>query len=136
MGALKLLRVNAYLLRALHDWAVDSGATPEIIVDATQAGIELPRQLMDNDALVLNISGLAANGLEIGNEWLSMRSRFNGVAHAVRIPITAVRALRVRETGDTLGLPPGDGTAPSGTETAQAPGSEAKPRRPALRVVK
>ena len=75
--------------------------TPEIVVDATHESVDLPRHLAGNDAVVLIISDQATAGLEIGNEWISTRTRFNGAAHIVRIPITAVPA---RETGHMVPL--------------------------------
>ena len=91
----------AYLLRAMREWMIDSATTPEIVVDATHESVDLPRHLAGNDAVVLIISDQATAGLEIGNEWISTRTRFNGAAHIVRIPITAVPA---RETGHMVPL--------------------------------
>ena len=121
--------INAYLLRAVREWMIDSGVTPEIVIDATTAGVELPQWLRGDQAVVLNVSDQATAGLALGNEWVSMRTRFNGASHTVRIPINAIRAVRARESGHLVPLA---GPEDAGGETQ----AQTKPQRAALRVVK
>ena len=116
----------------MREWMIDSATTPEIVVDATHESVDLPRHLAGNDAVVLIISDQATAGLEIGNEWISTRTRSNGAAHMVRIPIAAVRAVRARETGHMVPL----ATAGAATTPQEPDENKARPKRPALRVIK
>ena len=45
-----------YLLRALYDWIVDSGETPNILVDAEMYGVVVPQEYVQDGQIVLNIS--------------------------------------------------------------------------------
>ncbi len=129
-----------YLLRAMHEWISDSQCTPHIVVDAGMAGVEVPRQYVQDGKIVLNISWTATGQLQIGNEELSFSGRFGGASMHVRVPVPAILAIYARETGQGMifaeeGEPaPPDGTPP------ESPPQEPSPRegggRPRLKVVK
>lgn len=131
-----------YLLRAMHEWMTDNQQTPHLVVDATAADVEVPRQFVQDGKIVLNISFHATNGLTLGNERVEFNARFGGQTHHVRVPIQAVQGIYARETGQGMifsdeDVPP---TPPDDTPDAGGPASEgsgAKPRaRPQLKVVK
>ncbi|MCF6264768.1 MAG: ClpXP protease specificity-enhancing factor [Xanthomonadales bacterium] len=124
-----------YLLRALHQWIVDNGMTPHLLVDAKADGVDVPAQVVQNDKVILNISPNAVQGLDLGNEWIMMDARFSGKPHQLSIPVTAVIAVYARENGqgmmftdetDALQPPP----EPNGSD------SPAKPDGSHLKVVK
>ena len=136
-----------YLIRALHEWVVDNGLTPHILVNAEMNDVNVPEQHIENGKIVLNLSPSSVVGLEMGNEYISFNARFGGKATDIFFPVASVIALYARENGqgmvfaeeDTGGgdddTTPPDGTKPSGG----GPGSskdEAKVERPKLRVVK
>lgn len=135
-----------YLLRALNEWIADNGMTPHLLVDATQAGVQVPMSAVKEGKVVLNIAERAVVRLMIDNEAVSFTARFGGVSHPVYVPISAVLAIYSRETGQGMALPDdvapgpepeGDDEPPSpdtppGDETPPTPGK----RPPFLRVVK
>jgi stringent starvation protein B len=128
-----------YLLRAMHEWISDSGCTPHLVVDAGAAGVEVPRQYVNDGKIVLNVSWSATDGLQLGNEQLSFAGRFGGTPQQVRVPVDAVLAIYARETGQGMifaeeTTPP----APDGATPAPAGAAEAKPAtgRARLKVVK
>ena len=126
-----------YLLRAMHEWISDSQCTPHLVVDAGAAGVEVPRQYVQDGKIVLNVSWNATAQLQIGNDELSFNGRFGGASMQVRIPIAAVLAIYARETGQ--GMVFGEETdQPPPESPPQAPASPAKPRtgRAKLKVVK
>lgn len=97
------LNTKPYILRALYDWALDSGYTPHIAVwvnDKTQ----VPLQYVKDNEIVLNIGPVAAHNLNIDNEWVSFSARFGGVSHDIWIPVGHVISLFARETGDGMGF--------------------------------
>ncbi|MEE4381847.1 MAG: ClpXP protease specificity-enhancing factor [Pseudomonadales bacterium] len=106
-----------YLLRAFYDWIVDSGCTPHLLVDASLPGVEVPRDAVENDRIVLNVSPTAVRGFHLGDDAVTFECRFGGVPWPVRLPPGSVLAIYARENGagmafegaETPEPPPGDG---------------------------
>lgn len=136
-----------YLLRAMHEWMVDCGQTPHLLVDARVEGVVVPPGSVDEGRIVLNVSPAAAHRLVLGNERVEFDARFGGVSRHVVVPVGAVLAIYARESGEGMMFGQED-DAPLGA--AGAAEGEAKPkgdgpgpdapgggkRRPALKVVK
>ena len=116
-----------YLLRAIHEWISDSLCTPHVVVDANAAGVEVPRQFVNDGKIVLNLSWSATANLRLGNDEISFSGRFGGASMAVRVPILAVLAIYARETGQGMIFADDDADPPSrppaGGSTESAPGS-------------
>jgi stringent starvation protein B len=93
-----------YLLRALHDWCTDNGFTPYIAVHV-DAGVQVPREYVKNDEIVLNIGFEATSGLKLGNEFVEFRARFGGVARDIVVPVDHVVAIYARENGQGMAFP-------------------------------
>ena len=127
-----------YLIRALYEWIVDNQLTPYIVINAEETGVQVPKQYVEAGRIVLNISPAAAQGLQIGNEWVEFNARFSGVARLVTAPIQAVMAIYARENGrgmvfgeeeeedDNNGTPP-----PSPSSNSNGPH-----KKPKLTIVK
>lgn len=94
-----------YLLRALNEWIVDNGYTPQILVDSTNTDLDIPDSVRASEKVVLNISPGAVRDLEIDNEYVSFVARFSGVSHGVLVPIKAVQAIYARENGQGMMFP-------------------------------
>lgn len=107
-----------YLIRALHEWALDSGFTPQIAVDATQPGVQVPAGFVRDGQIVLNIHPQSVHQLELGNDSISFFGRFNGKSEPVVIPVRAVLAVYARENGRGIQFPAGEeGAEPPPTTT-------------------
>jgi stringent starvation protein B len=91
-----------YLLRALHEWILDNGLTPHIIVDVQADGVVVPPQAVRDGKLVLNIGPQATRGLQMGNEAVSFQARFSGRSHRISLPIDAIMAIYARENGQGM----------------------------------
>jgi len=94
-----MIATTPYLIRAIYDWCSDQGFTPHLLVDTSVEGVVVPRQLVENDAIVLNIEASAVRMLEMGNDWLTFNARFSGKPMDVMVPVGAVRAIFARENG-------------------------------------
>lgn len=94
-----------YLIRALHEWALDSGLTPQIAVDATQPGVQVPAGFVRDGQIVLNIHPQSVHQLELGNDTISFFGRFGGKSEPVVIPVRAVLAVYARENGRGIQFP-------------------------------
>jgi stringent starvation protein B len=138
-----------YLLRAMHEWMVDSGYTPHLIVDANFEAVSVPKQFVKEGRIVLNVSASATEALLIGPEAVEFNARFNGISHYIHVPVDAVLGIYARETGQGMvftegvdadpvppeGNDPGTGAGPKPPSTKPPPPPD-KPRRPKLQVVK
>jgi stringent starvation protein B len=94
-----------YLIRALHEWALDSGFTPQITVDARLPGVQVPQTFVNDGQIVLNIHPQSVHQLDLGNETISFLARFGGKRELVVIPVRAVLAVYARENGRGIQFP-------------------------------
>lgn len=89
-----------YILRAFLQWITDNGMTPYLAVNASIPGTQVPTQFLDNDGkITLNIQARAVREFEIGNEWVHFQTRFSGVVHEIRVPMSAIMAIYAHENG-------------------------------------
>src|SRR5262249_60909745 len=102
-----------YLIRAMHEWMVDNGFTPHIVVDAGREGVQVPKEHVKDGKIVLNVSHSATRALTLGNDSVSFETRFGGVPRLLEIPIDAVLGIYARETGQGM-IFGDDDSAPSG----------------------
>jgi stringent starvation protein B len=102
-----------YLLRALYEWCTDNGFTPYIAayVDDT---VQVPREHVKNNEIVLNISMDATSSLKLGNEFVEFKARFSGSAREIMVPIDRVIAIYARENGQGMAFPVPQSVAPRG----------------------
>lgn len=138
-----------YLLRAIYDWIVDNGHTPHLLVEVRDARVQVPRQYIENGAIVLNVSPNAVRDLELGNDFIVFNARFSGTAHDISVPLEAVQAIYARENGQGIFLgevgEEVEGAEPNDEETrgdassdgTTSAGAEVPSRRaPHLKIVK
>lgn len=92
-----------YLIRAIHDWVLDNGYTPYLLVAANEPNVTVPTQYVGEDGkIVMNLSPTAVRGLDLGNDMIRFEARFAGTPHAVFIPTGAVLAVYAKETGEGM----------------------------------
>lgn len=90
-----------YLIRAIHEWCTDNGLTPYLAVTVTQ-GVQVPMEHVRDGEIVLNISMLATDKLQLQNDAISFQGRFSGRVHQVYVPIENVGAIYAKETGSGM----------------------------------
>ena len=88
-----------YMLRAFYEWLVDNDLTPHLVVDATQQGVRVPVEFVQDGQIILNLAPRAVGNLEMGNEAITFNARFGGRPHSVIVPLYAVQAIYARENG-------------------------------------
>ena len=126
-----------YLLRAMYEWISDSGYTPHLIVDAQQAGVEVPTAYVKDGKIVLNLSGSATQGLQLRNDAVEFDARFSGIVHHVRVPIGAILGVYARETGEGMIFSEGEPESPEPPKpSGESPAADKTRRRAKLTVVK
>ena len=128
-----------YLLRAMHEWIIDSGHTPHVIVDALRTGVEVPAAYVKDGKIVLNLSTTATQRLQLTNESIEFDARFAGVVHRVHVPMQAVLGVYARETGEGMVFSETDNEPPPPeppTPPDKPPPAPGDPRRAKLTLVK
>lgn len=105
-----------YLIRALYEWCSDNGLTPYVAVQVDET-VQVPREYVKNNEIVLNISLDATSALKLGNEFIEFKARFGGVAREIIVPVHRVIAIYARENGQGMAFP----SAPAPTSAGPAP---------------
>jgi stringent starvation protein B len=104
MNALDSTSTRPYLVRALYDWCTDNGLTPYVAV-AVDDTVQVPREYVKNNEIVLNISFDATSSLKLGNDFIEFKARFAGSARDIMVPIGRVIAIYARENGQGMAFP-------------------------------
>ncbi len=136
-----------YLIRAMHEWILDSDLTPYILVDANYKDVVIPLEYVEDGKILLNVSPGATQNLNLGNEFVIFSARFSGKAMEVSFPVDAALAVYAKENGrgmmfNTDGTddePPSSDPAPSDPSVSGSttPGSTPAPtKKPSLKIVK
>lgn len=133
-----------YLIRAIHEWACDSGFTPYLSVKIDE-NTRVPAEHVKNGEIVLNLSYDATHKLTIGQDLIQFSARFSGVSRECSIPVAAVQGIFARENGQGLFFPEESqvqSTVPPGMQSSPEKPDDPKPDspgpggRPRLQVVK
>jgi stringent starvation protein B len=120
----------------MHEWMLDNGFTPHLVVDAKRDGVRVPAAHVKDGKIVLNVSPSATRALVLGNDVVAFEARFGGVAEQLEIPVDAVLGIYARETGQGM-IFPDDDTPPSPPEGGAAPKAPATGgKRAKLKIVK
>ena len=118
-----------YLIRALHDWCTDNGFTPYIAVYVDEH-VQVPKEYVKNNEIVLNVGFEATSALKLGNELIEFKARFGGTSREIAVPIDHVIAIYARENGQGMAFPmPSEGSGDAADPAkADAPATPRGPR--------
>ena len=97
----ELLSTKPYLVRAIHEWCVDNGLMPHLLVKVS-ATTRVPLAYVKDGEIVLNLNYSATKDLQIGAEAITFSARFSGVSNNLYVPIDAVRGIYARENGQGM----------------------------------
>ncbi|HIF17654.1 MAG TPA: ClpXP protease specificity-enhancing factor [Cycloclasticus sp.] len=126
--------LKPYLVRALHEWIIDNGQTPYLLIDAKFDGVEVPSSYISDNKIILNTHPDAIQDWTLDNDSISFSARFSGRSENLYIPINAVLAAYAKENGKGMmfderfedDMPP----------EPDAPKSTKKSQKPVLKIVK
>lgn len=104
MNALDATSTRPYLIRALYEWCTDNGLTPYVAVLVDES-VQVPREYVKNNEIVLNISFDATSSLKLGNDFIEFKARFAGSAREIIVPVSRVIAIYARENGQGMAFP-------------------------------
>ncbi|NMM06485.1 ClpXP protease specificity-enhancing factor [Polaromonas sp.] len=126
MNALDATSTRPYLIRALYEWCTDNGFTPYVAV-SVDASVQVPREYVKNNEIVLNISFDATSSLQLGNDFIEFKARFAGSAREIIVPISHVIAIYARENGQGMAFPMGPVSTLAGPAEKPTTGTDAGP---------
>ena len=96
-----LTSIRPYLIRAWHEWMMDNGLTPHILVKLNET-VSVPREYAQGGEIVLNINTEATGGLHLGNEVIRFQARFSGRVRDISVPVEQVASIFARENGQGM----------------------------------
>ena len=120
-----------YLIRALHDWCTDNGFTPYIAVFVDEH-VQVPKEYVKNNEIVLNVGFEATSALKLGNETIEFKARFGGSSREIVVPIDHVIAIYARENGQGMAFPMPTDAGGSDADSSKADSAGAASRGPRL----
>lgn len=101
-----MLSNKPYLLRAFHEWIVDCGCKPVLVVDASHPRCKVPRDLVENNEILFNISPTAVRDLKLKNDAVEFKASFSGVIHVIYVPMRAVTSIYAEENNEGIVFDP------------------------------
>lgn len=144
----EITSTKPYMIRALHEWCVDNGMTPHLMV-VVDAQTRVPAAYVKDGEIVLNLNYSATKDLLIANEAITFSARFSGVSQNLYVPMSAVRGIFARENGQGMFFQPEPVTeAAAGkigedvvsseedAKSAAAKSKKAGNKKPSLKLVK
>ena len=138
----EFIPTKPYMVRAIHEWCVDNGFTPHLLV-AVSSQTRVPIAYVKEGEIVLNLNYSATKDLHIDNEAISFSARFGGVSQNLYVPMDEVRGIFARENGQGMffEITEAKSDAPEAMLDAAPRASEIKPsqtgrKKPTLTVVK
>ena len=124
----------------MHEWMLDNGFTPHLVVDAKREGVRVPEAHVKDGKIVLNVSPSATHGLVLGNDFVSFGARFGGVSFELVVPVGAVLGIYARETGQGMIFgeddAPVSASPPDGDDPTPTPPPAGGNKRAKLKVIK
>jgi stringent starvation protein B len=101
----ELIPTKPYMVRAIHEWCVDNGFTPHLLV-TVNAQCRVPMAYVKDGEIVLNLNYTATKDLHLDNEAIVFSARFGGVSQNLYVPIDAVKGIFARENGQGMFFEP------------------------------
>lgn len=90
-----------YLIRAIHEWCVENGLTPHLLV-VVDSQTRVPMAYVKSGEIVLNVNYGATKDLQIDNDAVVFSARFGGVSQNLYVPIGAIKGIFARENGQGM----------------------------------
>jgi stringent starvation protein B len=96
-----LIPTKPYMVRAIHEWCVDNGLTPHLLV-VVGPQTRVPMAYVKDGEIVLNLNYTATKDLHMDNEAIVFSARFGGVSQNLYVPMDAVKGIFARENGQGM----------------------------------
>lgn len=127
---------RSYLVNALIDWIVDNGCTPHIVLDTSCKDVIAPSEFVNENRLVLNVSGTAVRNFKLDPAGLELDARFHGESHRVSCPTGAIIGIFAKENGEGMAFKAQQDQAATCNDEESVSDDESLNLPPHLRLVK
>jgi len=131
---MKMTSNKPYLIRAIYEWIIDNKLTPYIVINAEVDLVQVPKDYVKDNNIVLDISPEACIGLHLGNDRIVFSASFSGVSTQIFTPPDAVVAIYAKENGEgmifSFDKAEGDGSESSSNLPTDAHALEKDKKRP------
>ena len=117
----ELIPTKPYMVRAIHEWCVDNGFTPHLLV-AVNAQCRVPVAFVKEGEIVLNLNYSATKDLHIDNDAIVFSARFGGASQNLYVPMGAVKGIFARENSQGMFFEPALEAAASKTSGHEGAG--------------
>ena len=97
----ELIPTKPYMIRAIHEWCVDNGLTPHLLV-VVNAQCRVPKAYIKDGEIVLNLNYTATKDLHMDNEAIVFSARFGGVSQNLYVPMDAIKGIFARENSQGM----------------------------------
>lgn len=95
-----MLSNKPYLFRAFYQWILDNSWTPILTMHADYLHCKVPKELIEEKEIVLNIEPSAIRDLEINDKQITFKASFHEKIHFISSPIEAIICLCAQENGE------------------------------------
>jgi stringent starvation protein B len=138
-----VISTKPYMVRAIHEWCVDNGFTPHLLV-AVNAQCRVPMAYVKNGEIVLNVNYSATKDLHIDNDAIVFSARFGGISQNLYVPMDAVKGIFARENAQGMffdtaleaGISKASGDVSSDENVVEAKTETPYKKKPTLTIVK
>ena len=100
-----LIPTKPYMVRAIHEWCVDNGFSPHLLV-AVNSQCRVPMAYVKDGEIVLNLNYSATKDLHIDNDAIVFSARFGGISQNLYVPMGAVKGIFARENSQGMFFEP------------------------------
>ena len=125
-----------YLIRAFYDWIVDNELTPYILVDAAYPGVQVPKEHIRHERILLNISPSATRGLLLENDRIVFTARFSGQTEQIFVLPNAVLEIYAKENGRGIAFAIEEDEDPPPVSSGSSESDAGTKNKPSLKLVK
>jgi len=94
--------MKPYIIRAIYQWCIDTNYSSYLLVDATVDKTIVPRHMVYDGKIVLNISPRSVMNLSLQNDCIEFDASFSSQKYSIEIPMKAVIAIYAKETGQGM----------------------------------
>lgn len=86
------------MMNALYQWAADSQLSLRVVVNTNIEGTQVPQHLIVDGSILLSLKPSAVIDFNVDQEAMTFGASFSQQPYQIYIPITAVKAMFVKET--------------------------------------
>jgi stringent starvation protein B len=130
-----LLDQQPYFMRAIYEWLCDNNYTPQVLLDCSFDGVQVPSEYIRDNKIIFIISEQATNNsLVISNEKISFKARIGEDFLEITAPVYAIMGIFAKEepkVGLTFSMKPSKGSK----ETTKEKIKKNTTRKPNLKIV-